>query len=147
MELSDIGFTYIFNRPSLDSIMSYSTCVFTDLLNPCCTMLSLFTCMQQSLNNFLLRPYTMDDRVWAGLQWLNTQILLTSSVPTLFGSLRMRYFPSLSLKHLSMIQRSIPHALSMFRLIWAANSLGLNCWEPRITCLEESRGFTRETYL
>ena len=48
---------------------------------------------------------------------------------------------------ISMMQRRMPQALSMLRLIWFANSIGLNCCVPRIMCLVESRTLTRDTYL
>uniref|UniRef100_A0A6B0UJI1 Putative secreted protein n=1 Tax=Ixodes ricinus TaxID=34613 RepID=A0A6B0UJI1_IXORI len=47
---------------------------------------------------------------------------------------------------LSMMQRRMPQALSMFRLIWSANSLGLNCCVPRMACFDESRTCRRLTY-
>lgn len=68
-------------------------------------------------------------------------------IQTLFGSFMMRYLPSLSLKQMSIIHRSIPQALSMFRLIWLANSVGLNCCVPRITWLAVSFWWFRDTYL
>lgn len=64
---------------------------------------------------------------------------------TLFGSFRIRYLPSSSLRQMSMTQRRIPQAFSMLRLIWLANSLGLNCWVPRMTWRAESFTWYRET--
>ena len=66
---------------------------------------------------------------------------------TLLGSLRIRYLPSSSLRQISMTQRRIPQAFSMLRLIWLANSLGLNCWVPRMTWRAESFTWYRDTYL
>lgn len=66
---------------------------------------------------------------------------------TLLGSLRIRYLPSSSLRQMSMTQRRIPQAFSMLRLIWLANSLGLNCWVPRMTWRAESFTWYRDTYL
>ena len=74
--------------------------------------------------------------------------IVTVAAPlTLRGSLSIRYFPSGNFMHVSMIQRNIPQALSMFRAICVANSFGRNCCVPRTVCLEESRMFTRDTYL
>ena len=42
-------------------------------------------------------------------------------------------FPSFCCITRSIIQRTMPHALSIDRLIWLANSSGLNCCEPRMT--------------
>jgi hypothetical protein len=35
----------------------------------------------------------------------------------------------------------------MFRVICVANSFGLYCCVPKITCLDESRTWARDTYL
>jgi len=64
---------------------------------------------------------------------------------TLLGSFMIKYLPSFCFIQVSMMQRMMPHALSMFRLICWANSDGRNCCVPRMMCLAESRTWTRET--
>ncbi|TNN52868.1 hypothetical protein EYF80_036968 [Liparis tanakae] len=58
---------------------------------------------------------------------------------------RIRYLPSSSLRQMSMTQRRMPQAFSMLRLIWLANSLGLNCCVPRTTWRAESLAWYRDT--
>lgn len=79
--------------------------------------------------------------------WLCNLNNRSFSCLTFRGSFRMRYFPSDNFMQVSIMQRSIPQALSILRAIWAANSFGRNCCVPRMACLEESRQFTRDTYL
>lgn len=66
---------------------------------------------------------------------------------TLFGSLRRRYFPGGCFMQWSMMHLRMPHALSRFRVILVANSVGLYCCVPRITWFALLKTFARDTYL
>lgn len=57
------------------------------------------------------------------------------------------YLPSVCLFKKSIMHLTIPQALSIFKAICDANSNGLNCCIPRITCLSVARTLTRETNL
>jgi len=72
-----------------------------------------------------------DSKVLSGISY--------SRIIGLLGSFIMRYFPSFCFMQISTIQRRIPHALSIFSVICVANSFGLYCCVPKITCLDESR--------
>lgn len=80
-----------------------------------------------------------DSKVLSGISY--------SRIIGLLGSFIIRYFPSFCFMQISTIQRRIPHALSIFSVICVANSFGLYCCVPKITCLDESRTWARETYL
>lgn len=80
-----------------------------------------------------------DSKVLSGISY--------SRIIGLLGSFIIRYFPSFCFMQISTIQRRIPHALSIFSVICVANSLGLYCCVPKITCLDESRTWARDTYL
>merc|ERR1719228_2374070 len=56
----------------------------------------------------------------------------------LLGSFTIRYFPSFCCMMMSSTHLTMPQALSMFKLICWPNSMGLNCWVPRMMCLELS---------
>lgn len=87
-------------------------------------------------------PSSVAQRIFNGIS-----ICLLNCILTLLGSFMMRYLPCFSFIQMSIMHLSTPQALSMFRLIWLANSLGLNCCVPSSTCLLVSRTFCRETYL
>lgn len=64
---------------------------------------------------------------------------------TLLGSFMMRYLPGGCSMHLSMMTLRMPQELSILRVMFLANSSGVNCCVPRMTCLVESRTWARLT--
>ena len=90
-----------------------------------------------SRNTGLLGSFTM--RYWKlNVRYFyiesNLEIMLLAFLFLIWGfDLFKNTFPSFCCITRSIIQRTMPHALSIDRLIWLANSSGLNCCEPRMT--------------